>query len=65
MRNIKAIYLPSNIWQIIEELSRYLGCSRSSVVRFAVLDLAKDLSLLKSTVKRAEFDMSNSRRRGS
>lgn len=47
---IKGVYLPPELWEIVEEIAKKTGLSRNSVIKAAVLDYAKDLSLLKEKV---------------
>jgi metal-responsive CopG/Arc/MetJ family transcriptional regulator len=45
-KNKTTIYLPENIMKLLDELSDKTGMSKSSVLRTALLDYAKSLSLL-------------------
>jgi metal-responsive CopG/Arc/MetJ family transcriptional regulator len=45
-KNTVGIYLPPKIMKLLDELSDKTGMSRSSVVRVAVLEYARSLSLL-------------------
>ena len=49
--NKRGVYLPENVWMLVEQLAERLNCSRSSVIRVAILDYAKDLSLLSELLK--------------
>jgi uncharacterized hydantoinase/oxoprolinase family protein len=51
MKKTRTIYLPESVWELIDKVAWELKCSRSSTIRFAILTLAKDLSLLESTIK--------------
>jgi len=64
MKKIRSIYLPETVWVLIDRVAESLNCSRSSVVRFAILTLAKDLSLLGPMTREAKFSMSKLEREG-
>jgi predicted transcriptional regulator len=44
------IYLPANIMELLEDISQKMSMSKSSVLRTALLDYAKSLSLLSELV---------------
>ncbi|MEM2393955.1 MAG: ribbon-helix-helix protein, CopG family [Candidatus Bathyarchaeia archaeon] len=54
-KSIVKVFLSREQKEILEELARRLGASESETLRMALMDYAKELSLMKERVRKKAF----------